>query len=64
MVKEAIRTANLSKRYGTKNVVNNLNLSIKSGEIVGFLQCRSRYHGYGLSDGEKRSYKCKIGHHR
>ena len=35
MVKEAIRTANLSKRYGTKNVVNNLNLSIKSGEIVG-----------------------------
>ena len=37
MVKEAIRTANLSKRYGTKNVVNNLNLSIKSGEIVGFL---------------------------
>ena len=37
MVKEAIRTAKLSKRYGTKNVVNNLNLSIKSGEIVGFL---------------------------
>ena len=37
MVKEAIRTANLSKRYGTKNVVNNLNISIKSGEIVGFL---------------------------
>ena len=38
MVKEAIRTANLSKRYGTKNVVNNLNLSIKSGEIVGFFR--------------------------
>ena len=37
MVKEAIRTANLSKRYGTKNVVDNLNLSIKPGEIVGFL---------------------------
>ena len=37
MVKEAIRTANLSKKYGTKNVVNNLNLSIKPGEIVGFL---------------------------
>ena len=37
MVKEAIRTVNLSKRYGTKNVVNNLNLSIKPGEIVGFL---------------------------
>ena len=37
MVKEAIRTAKLSKRYGTKNVVNNLNLSIKPGEIVGFL---------------------------
>ncbi len=28
MVKEAIRAAKLSKRYGTKNVVNNLNLSI------------------------------------
>ena len=37
MVKEAIRTANLSKRYGTKNVVDNLNLSIKPGEIVGLL---------------------------
>lgn len=37
MVKEAIRAAKLSKRYGTKNVVNNLNLSIKPGEIVGFL---------------------------
>ena len=37
MVQEAIRTVNLSKRYGTKNVVNNLNLSIKPGEIVGFL---------------------------
>ena len=37
MVKEAIRAAKLSKRHGTKNVVNNLNLSIKSGEIVGFL---------------------------
>ena len=37
MVKEAIRTAKLSKRYGTKNVVDNLNLSIKPGEIVGFL---------------------------
>lgn len=34
---EAIKTVNLSKKYGSINVVDNLNLSIKSGEIVGFL---------------------------
>ena len=37
MVKEAIKTVNLSKKYGENLVVDNLNLSIKSGEIVGFL---------------------------
>ena len=37
MVKEAIKTVNLSKKYGKNLVVNDLNLSIKSGEIVGFL---------------------------
>ena len=47
MVKEAIRTANLSKRYGTKNVVNNLNLSIKSGEIV--LVASDNPSAYGLT---------------
>ncbi len=36
-MKEAIKTVNFSKKYGTINVVNNLNLSIKCGEIVGFL---------------------------
>jgi len=36
-VKEAIKTVNLSKKYGTINVVDKLNLSIKCGEIVGFL---------------------------
>jgi len=37
MVKEAIKTVNLSKKYGKNLVVDNLNLSIESGEIVGFL---------------------------
>ena len=37
MVKEAIKTVNLSKKYGTINAVDNLNLSINRGEIVGFL---------------------------
>ena len=37
MVKEAIKTVNLSKKYGKNFVVNDLNLSIESGEIVGFL---------------------------
>ena len=36
-MKEAIKTVNLSKKYGTINVVDKLNLSIKCGEIVGFL---------------------------
>ena len=37
MVKEAIKIVNLSKKYGKTLVVDDLNLSIKSGEIVGFL---------------------------
>jgi len=37
MVKEAIKTVNLSKKYGKTLVVDDLNLSISSGEIVGFL---------------------------
>ena len=37
MVKEAIKTVNLSKKYGKNLVVNDLNLSIESGELVGFL---------------------------
>ena len=37
MVKEAIKTVNLSKKYGKTLAVDDLNLSIKSGEIVGFL---------------------------
>ena len=37
MVKEAIKTVNLSKKYGKTLVVNDLNLSISFGEIVGFL---------------------------
>lgn len=37
MVKEAIKTINLSKKYGKHLVVDDLNLSIKCGEIVGFL---------------------------
>ena len=37
MVKEAIKTINLSKKYGKTLVVDDLNLSISSGEIVGFL---------------------------
>lgn len=36
-MKEAIKTVNLSKRYGKTLVVDNLNLSIKCSEIVGFL---------------------------
>ena len=36
-MKEAIKTVNLSKKYGKNLVVNDLNLSIESGEIVGFL---------------------------
>ena len=36
-MKEAIKTVNLSKKYGKTLVVDDLNLSIKSGEIVGFL---------------------------
>lgn len=36
-MKEAIKTVNLSKKYGLVNVVDKLNLSIKAGEIVGFL---------------------------
>ena len=37
MVKEAIKTVSLSKKYGKTLVVDDLNLSISSGEIVGFL---------------------------
>ena len=37
MVKEAIKTINLSKKYGKNLVVDDLNISIDSGEIVGFL---------------------------
>ena len=37
MVKEAIKIVNLSKKYGKTLVVDDLNLSIRSGEIVGFL---------------------------
>ncbi len=37
MVKEAIKTVNLSKKYGKNLVVDDLNLSIESSEIVGFL---------------------------
>ena len=37
MVKEAIKIVNLSKKYGKTLVVDDLNLSISSGEIVGFL---------------------------
>ena len=37
MVKEAIKTINLSKKYGKTFVVDDLNLSISSSEIVGFL---------------------------
>lgn len=37
MVKEAIKTVNLSKKYGKTLVVDDLNISISSGEIVGFL---------------------------
>ena len=36
-MKEAIKTVNLSKKYGKTLVVDDLNLSISSGEIVGFL---------------------------
>ena len=36
-MKEAIKIVNLSKKYGKTLVVDELNLSIKSGEIVGFL---------------------------
>jgi ABC-2 type transport system ATP-binding protein len=32
-----IETINLSKKYGTKTVVNNVNLHVKKGEIFGFL---------------------------
>ena len=37
MVKEAIKIVNLSKKYGKTLVVDDLNLSISAGEIVGFL---------------------------
>ena len=37
MVKEVIKTINLSKKYGKNLVVDDLNISIDSGEIVGFL---------------------------
>ena len=37
MVKEASKTVSLSKKYGQNLVVDDLNLSIESGEIVGFL---------------------------
>ena len=37
MVKETIKTVNLSKKYGKTLVVDDLNLSISTGEIVGFL---------------------------
>ena len=36
-MKEAIKTINLSKKYGKNLVVDDLNISIDSGEIVGFL---------------------------
>ena len=36
MVKEAIKIVNLSKKYGKTLVVDDLNLSIRSGEIVVF----------------------------
>ena len=32
-----IRTQQLTKRYGNINVVDKLNLEVKSGEIYGFL---------------------------
>lgn len=34
---EVIRTINLTKTYGEINVVDNLNLSVKKGEIFGFI---------------------------
>lgn len=37
MDKVLIRTNNLTKRYGSVPVVNNLNLEVKGGEILGFL---------------------------
>jgi len=33
----ALRTVNLTKQYGKRTVVNNLNLEVKRGEIFGFL---------------------------
>ncbi len=36
-MKETIKTVNLSKKYGKTLVVDDLNLSISAGEIVGFL---------------------------
>ena len=36
-MKEVIKTINLSKKYGKNLVVDDLNISIDSGEIVGFL---------------------------
>ena len=32
----ALRATNLTKQYGNKTVVNNLNLEITSGSIFGF----------------------------
>lgn len=37
MEKAVIETSNLTKKYGQKAVVNNLNLSIEEGEAFGFL---------------------------
>nr|WP_284246869.1 ABC transporter ATP-binding protein [Tetragenococcus halophilus] len=36
-MKEVIKIANLSKKYGKNTVVDNVNLSIQQGEIFGFL---------------------------
>lgn len=36
-MEDAIKTIHISKKYGLSNVVDNLNLSIRYGEIVGFL---------------------------
>lgn len=37
MMKEVIKTSNLTKDYGSLRAVDNLNLSVKQGEIYGFL---------------------------
>jgi ABC-2 type transport system ATP-binding protein len=36
----AIEVKNLTKTYGNLKVVDNLNISVKSGEIFGLLRCK------------------------